>query len=135
MIASAQATDLLHRRRRHQFRARSHPRCCASWQALTGCAGHLDADGPWRLSGRPIRQWLGMLGMHGTYEANMAMHGADVIVAIGARFDDRVTGRLDAFSPQLEEDPHRYRPRSSINKTVRADLASHRRLRPRAAAA
>ena len=43
--------------------------------------------------------WLGMLGMHGTYEANMAMNRADLIVAIGARFDDRVTGRLDAFAP------------------------------------
>ncbi|MBS0476304.1 MAG: acetolactate synthase 3 large subunit, partial [Proteobacteria bacterium] len=43
--------------------------------------------------------WLGMLGMHGTFEANMAMNRADLIVAIGARFDDRVTGRLDAFSP------------------------------------
>ena len=44
-------------------------------------------------------RWLGMLGMHGTYEANMAMHDCDVMVCIGARFDDRITGRLDAFSP------------------------------------
>ena len=44
-------------------------------------------------------QWLGMLGMHGTYEANMAMNQADLVVALGSRFDDRVTGRLDAFSP------------------------------------
>ena len=44
-------------------------------------------------------QWLGMLGMHGTYEANLAMHDCDVMVNIGARFDDRITGRLDAFSP------------------------------------
>ena len=43
-------------------------------------------------------QFLGMLGMHGTYEANLAMHGCDVMLAIGARFDDRVTGRLNAFS-------------------------------------
>ena len=55
-------------------------------------------------------QWLGMLGMHGAYEANHAMHDCDVMVCVGARFDDRVTGRLDAFSPELEEDPHRYRP-------------------------
>ena len=47
-------------------------------------------------------QWLGMLGMHGTYEANLAMHGCDVMINIGARFDDRITGRLDAFSPALE---------------------------------
>ena len=44
-------------------------------------------------------QWLGMLGMHGTYEANWAMHDCDVMICIGARFDDRITGRLDAFSP------------------------------------
>ncbi len=66
-------------------------------------------------------QWLGMLGMHGTYEANLAMHGCDVMVAVGARFDDRVTGRLDAFSPgskkiQIDIDP------SSINKNVAVDV-------------
>ena len=48
--------------------------------------------------------------MHGTYEANLAMHGCDVMLNIGARFDDRVTGRLNAFSPGLEENPCRYRP-------------------------
>ncbi len=67
------------------------------------------------------RQFLGMLGMHGTYEANLAMHGCDVMVAIGSRFDDRVTGRLNAFSPgsakiHVDIDP------SSINKNVRVDL-------------
>ncbi len=66
-------------------------------------------------------QWLGMLGMHGTYEANMAMHGADLIVCLGARFDDRVTGRLDAFSPRSKK-IHVDIDRSSINKIVRADL-------------
>jgi len=66
--------------------------------------------------------WLGMLGMHGTYEANMAMHGADLIVAIGARFDDRVTGRLDAFSPDSRK-VHIDIDRSSVNKNVRVDLA------------
>jgi len=65
--------------------------------------------------------WLGMLGMHGTYEANLAMHGCDVMVCIGARFDDRITGRLDAFSPgskkiHIDIDP------SSINKNVRIDI-------------
>src|SRR5665213_370436 len=44
-------------------------------------------------------QWMGMLGMHGTLEANMAMHDCDVMICIGARFDDRITGRIDAFSP------------------------------------
>ena len=66
-------------------------------------------------------QFLGMLGMHGTYEANCAMHGCDVMVAVGARFDDRVTGRLDAFAPgakkiHIDIDP------SSINKNVRVDV-------------
>src|SRR5262247_1577914 len=67
------------------------------------------------------KQFLGMLGMHGMYEANHAMHDCDVMVAIGARFDDRVTGRLSAFSPgsrkiHIDIDP------SSINKNVRVDL-------------
>ncbi|WP_380879190.1 acetolactate synthase [Sphingomonas sp. DBB INV C78] len=66
-------------------------------------------------------QWLGMLGMHGTYEANYAMNEADLIVALGARFDDRVTGRLDAFSPKSKK-IHVDIDRSSINKIVRADL-------------
>ncbi|MEO1600440.1 MAG: acetolactate synthase 3 large subunit [Pseudomonadota bacterium] len=65
--------------------------------------------------------WLGMLGMHGTYEANMAMHGCDLMVCIGARFDDRITGRLDAFSPgskkiHIDIDP------SSINKNIHVDV-------------
>ncbi|NNC72982.1 MAG: biosynthetic-type acetolactate synthase large subunit [Sphingomonadaceae bacterium] len=67
-------------------------------------------------------QWLGMLGMHGTFEANMAMNKADLIVAIGARFDDRVTGRLDAFSPHSKK-IHIDIDRSSINKTVMIDHA------------
>jgi acetolactate synthase-1/2/3 large subunit len=67
------------------------------------------------------KQWVGMLGMHGTYEANMAMHDCDVMINIGARFDDRITGRTDAFSPRskrihVDIDP------SSINKNIRADL-------------
>jgi acetolactate synthase-1/2/3 large subunit len=66
-------------------------------------------------------QWLGMLGMHGTYEANMAMNKADVIVCLGARFDDRVTGRLDAFSPGSLK-IHVDIDRSSVNKTVHVDL-------------
>ncbi len=66
-------------------------------------------------------QWVGMLGMHGTYEANNAMHDCDVMITVGARFDDRITGRLDAFSPdsrkiQIDIDP------SSINKNVRVDI-------------
>ncbi|EJF91473.1 acetolactate synthase 3 large subunit [Bartonella melophagi] len=67
------------------------------------------------------KNWLGMLGMHGTYEANMTMHHCDVMLALGARFDDRVTGRLDAFAPHariihVDVDP------SSINKIVKVDV-------------
>ncbi|NBC88409.1 MAG: biosynthetic-type acetolactate synthase large subunit [Alphaproteobacteria bacterium] len=65
--------------------------------------------------------WLGMLGMHGTYEANMAMNQCDVMVCIGARFDDRVTGRLDAFSPDSKK-IHIDIDRSSINKNVAVEL-------------
>uniref|UniRef100_UPI00334123C2 biosynthetic-type acetolactate synthase large subunit n=1 Tax=Castellaniella defragrans TaxID=75697 RepID=UPI00334123C2 len=68
------------------------------------------------------RQFLGMLGMHGTLQANLAMHHADLIVCVGARFDDRITGRLSDFCPHadkihLDIDP------ASINKVVRADVA------------
>ena len=65
--------------------------------------------------------WLGMLGMHGTYEANMAMNKCDVMLCVGARFDDRVTGRLDAFSPHAKK-IHIDIDRASINKTVPVDL-------------
>jgi acetolactate synthase-1/2/3 large subunit len=67
-------------------------------------------------------QWLGMLGMHGTYESNMAMHDADLIVCIGARFDDRITGKIDAFSPGSRK-IHVDIDASSINKNVLIDLA------------
>ena len=67
-------------------------------------------------------QFLGMLGMHGTYEANNAMHDCDLMINVGARFDDRITGKIDEFSPKskkihIDIDP------SSINKTVKVDLA------------
>ena len=65
--------------------------------------------------------WLGMLGMHGTFEANMAMNQCDVMVCVGARFDDRVTGRLDAFSPDSKK-IHIDIDRASINKVVPVDL-------------
>ncbi|RMF41099.1 MAG: acetolactate synthase 3 large subunit [Alphaproteobacteria bacterium] len=66
-------------------------------------------------------RWLGMLGMHGTYEANMAMHDCDTMICIGARFDDRITGRVDAFSPgsrkiHVDIDP------SSINKVIHVEV-------------
>jgi acetolactate synthase-1/2/3 large subunit len=67
------------------------------------------------------RQYLGLVGMHGTFEANNAMHDCDVMICVGARFDDRVTGRLNAFSPHskkihIDIDP------SSVNKNVRVDV-------------
>src|SRR6187549_230710 len=65
--------------------------------------------------------WLGMLGMHGTYEANMVMNQCDVMVNVGARFDDRITGRLDAFSPGSKK-IHIDIDRSSINKVIPVDL-------------
>ena len=65
--------------------------------------------------------WLGMLGMHGTFEANMAMNRADLIIAVGARFDDRVTGRLDAFAPEAKK-IHIDIDRAQINKIVPVDL-------------
>ncbi|MGB6757255.1 MAG: acetolactate synthase 3 large subunit [Xanthobacteraceae bacterium] len=66
-------------------------------------------------------QWLGMLGMHGTWEANWSLHDCDLMIAVGSRFDDRITGRVDAFSPgskkiHIDIDP------SSINKNVKVDL-------------
>jgi acetolactate synthase-1/2/3 large subunit len=67
------------------------------------------------------KQWLGMLGMHGTYEANMAMHDCDVMINIGARFDDRITGRLDAFSPHSKK-IHIDIDRANINKCVHVDI-------------
>ena len=66
-------------------------------------------------------QFLGMLGMHGTYEANLAMHGCDVMLCLGARFDDRVTGRLDAFSRGSRKIHADIDP-SSINKNVAVDV-------------
>ena len=70
-----------------------------------------------------------MVGMHGAYEANHAMHDCDVMICVGARFDDRVTGRLDAFSPgskkiHIDIDP------SSIGKIVRADIGVRGRRGP-----
>lgn len=67
------------------------------------------------------KHWLGMLGMHGTYEANLAMHGCDLMINVGARFDDRITGVIDKFSPNskkihIDIDP------SSINKVIHVDV-------------
>jgi len=99
------------------------PEACATFARLV-----LATDAPCTLTllglgafPASLPQWLGMLGMHGTLEANMAMHEADLVVCVGARFDDRVTGRLDDFCPKariihIDIDP------ASINKVVRADI-------------
>src|SRR5204863_7662062 len=66
-------------------------------------------------------QWLGMVGMHGSFESNNAMHDCDVMIAVGSRFDDRVTGRLDAFAPGSRKIHIDVAP-SSIGKNVRCDI-------------
>jgi acetolactate synthase-1/2/3 large subunit len=99
------------------------PRACEAFTALvrqTGAPCTLTLLG---LGAFPASdpQWLGMLGMHGTLEANLAMHDADLIVCVGARFDDRITGRLDGFAPHakvvhIDIDP------AEIHKRVHADV-------------
>ncbi len=102
----------------------SGERACALFQELAKLTGYPVTLTLMGLGAYPAsdKQFLGMLGMHGTYEANLAMHDCDVMVNIGARFDDRVTGKLAAFSPgskkiHLDIDP------SSVNKNVGVDLA------------
>jgi len=101
----------------------SGPEASASLRKLVEMTGYPITSTLMGLGAFPASdgKWLGMLGMHGTYEANNAMHDCDLIIAVGARFDDRITGRLDAFSPgskriQIDIDP------SSINKNVPVDL-------------
>jgi acetolactate synthase-1/2/3 large subunit len=101
----------------------SGPRACALFGELVRLTDHPCTLTLMGLGAFPASDphFLGMLGMHGTYEANHAMHDCDVMVAVGSRFDDRVTGRLNAFSPgskkiHIDIDP------SSINKNVRVDV-------------
>ncbi len=101
----------------------SGPRACALFAELVRITGYPCTLTLMGLGALPAseRQFLGMVGMHGTYEANLAMHGCDLMIAVGSRFDDRVTGRLNAFSPHskkihIDIDP------SSINKNVRVDV-------------
>jgi len=101
----------------------SGDRACALFQELVRLTGYPVTLTLMGLGAYPAsdRQFLGMLGMHGTYEANLAMHDCDLMVNVGARFDDRVTGRLNAFSPgskkiHVDIDP------SSVNKNVSVDL-------------
>jgi acetolactate synthase I/II/III large subunit len=123
-----QAVELMARAKRPLFYTgggvvNSGPKACALLRELVKLTGFpitstLMGLGAYQASDP---QWLGMLGMHGTWEANWAMHDCDVMICIGARFDDRITGRLDAFSPgstkiHVDIDP------SSINKNVKVDV-------------
>ena len=101
----------------------SGPAACAAFTALADATGAPCTLTLMGLGAVPAShpQFLGMLGMHGTLEANLAMHGADLVVCVGARFDDRVTGRVDGFCPtarfiHIDIDP------TSINKVVLADV-------------
>ncbi|GGE85610.1 acetolactate synthase 3 large subunit [Stappia taiwanensis] len=128
MDAIRRAVELLSRARRPIFYTgggviNSGPAACQLLRELIELTGAPITSTLMGLGAFPAsgKQWLGMLGMHGTYEANMAMHDCDVMINIGARFDDRITGRLDAFSPNslkvhVDIDP------SSINKTVTVDI-------------
>jgi len=124
----AEALDLMANARRPIFYTgggviNSGPAASAALRALVKETGFPITSTLMGLGAYPAQdpQWLGMLGMHGSWEANHAMHDCDVMVCIGARFDDRVTGRLDAFSPHskkihIDIDP------SSINKNVLVDV-------------
>ena len=101
----------------------SGPAACAAFTALADATGAPCTLTLMGLGAVPAShpRFLGMLGMHGTLEANLAMHGADLVVCVGARFDDRVTGRVDGFCPtakfiHIDIDP------TSINKVVLADV-------------
>jgi acetolactate synthase-1/2/3 large subunit len=101
----------------------SGPRASALLRELVAATGFPITSTLLGLGAYPAsgKNWLGMLGMHGTYEANMAMHDCDLMICIGARFDDRITGRTDAFSPGSRK-IHVDIDASSINKTVRVDV-------------
>ncbi len=119
LMAGRAPPGLLYRRRRHQCGA-GGLRAAARARPRHRLPGHSTLMGLGAFPGSDP-QFLGMLGMHGTYEANLAMHECDVMVCIGARFDDRITGRLDAFSP-FSKKIHVDIDASSINKTVKADI-------------
>ena len=123
-----QAVDLMRHARRPVFYTgggviNAGPAASAALRALARETGFPVTSTLMGLGAFPAAdpQWLGMLGMHGSFEANNAMHDCDLMINVGARFDDRVTGRLDAFSPNsrkihIDIDP------SSINKNVPVDL-------------
>ena len=102
----------------------SGPKAAAALRELVSLTGFPVTSTLMGLGAFPAsdKKWLGMLGMHGTYEANLAMHGCDLMINIGARFDDRVTGNLKFFSPESKK-IHVDIDVSSINKNVLVDLA------------
>lgn len=122
------AVDLIKKARRPVFYTgggviNSGPQASASLRKLQKLTGIPVTSTLMGLGAFPASHddWLGMLGMHGSFEANHAMHDCDLMICIGARFDDRVTGRIDAFSPgskkiHIDIDP------SSINKVIRVDV-------------
>ena len=101
----------------------SGPEACASFTRLVRCTGAPCTLTLMGLGAFPASdgQFLGMLGMHGTLEANLAMHHADLVVCVGARFDDRVTGKLSEFCPNAKK-IHMDIDASSINKVVKVDV-------------
>ncbi len=123
-----QAVDLIARAHRPIFYVgggviNAGPEACEDLRTLVRATGYPITQTLMGLGAFPASDplFIGMLGMHGTYEANMAMHGCDLMICIGARFDDRVTGRLDGFSPNsvkihVDIDP------SSINKNIQVQL-------------
>jgi len=101
----------------------SGPRACAILRDLVDATGFPVTSTMMGLGAYPAngKNWMGMLGMHGLYEANLAMYGCDVMINVGARFDDRITGRVQDFSPgsrkvHIDIDP------SSINKVIHVDV-------------
>jgi len=126
--AIKRAVDLIKKARRPVFYTgggviNSGPEASASLRKLQKLTGIPVTSTLMGLGAFPASHddWLGMLGMHGSFEANHAMHDCDLMICVGARFDDRVTGRIDAFSPgskkiHIDIDP------SSINKVIRVDV-------------
>src|SRR6201989_3316758 len=123
-----QAVEMMTRAKRPLFYTgggvvNSGPKACALLRDLVKATGFpitstLMGLGAYQASDP---QWLGMLGMHGTWEANWAMHDCDLMICIGARFDDRITGRIDAFSPGSTK-IHVDIDASSINKNLKVDV-------------
>ena len=121
---------VLYRRRRDQLRPHRRRRLLRDLVAATDfpITSTLMGLGSYPASGK---NWLGMLGMHGLYEANLAMHGCDLMINIGARFDDRITGRIKDFIAPFAQGPYRHRP--VVDQQGHPCRCRHRRRRGRGA--